>query len=79
MKKAILVIVFILVLMSSKLSHIVCLNLITLLWKKSFPHLKIGREGDVNFLSIWSDTVQQKGVVHGAIPCYLKAIKCPEK
>ena len=47
--------------------------------KKQFPNLQISRQGDVDLLPIGSDSVQEKRVVHGAVPCCLKSVERPER
>lgn len=39
--------------------------------------LQIGREGDVDLLSVGGDPVQKQRVVHGAVPRCLKAVEGP--
>lgn len=41
--------------------------------------LQICGQGHVDFLSIGSDSVEQEGVVQGAVPHRLKAIESPER
>lgn len=41
-------------------------------------YLQIGRKSHVDLLPAWSDTVEKQGVVHGAIPGGLDAVKGPE-
>lgn len=40
--------------------------------------LQIRRQGHVDLLSIWSDSIEQEGVVQRAVPHRLKAIESPE-
>lgn len=40
--------------------------------------LQISRQGHVDLLSIWSDAVEQEGVVQRAVPHCLKAVESPE-
>lgn len=40
--------------------------------------LQIRRQGHVDLLSIWSDSIEQKGVVQRAVPHRLKTIESPE-
>lgn len=40
--------------------------------------LQICRQGHVDLLSIWSDSVEQEGVVQGAVPHCLETVESPE-
>lgn len=42
------------------------------------PDLQICRQGHVDLLSIRSDSVEQEGVVQGAVPHCLEAVESPE-
>lgn len=41
-------------------------------------YLQVGRKCHVDLLPTWSNTVQQQGIMHGAIPSGLKSEKGPE-
>lgn len=42
-------------------------------------YLNVGREGHVDFLSVRGDTIQQEGVMHGAVPGCFKLVEGPRK